>query len=170
MKLLGIAGWSGSGKTTLIEAMLPRLAAMGLTVSTIKHTHHDFDTDQPGKDSWRHREAGAREVLLVGGRRMALLAEFRGAEPPPLESLVARLAPVDLVLIEGFRAMAIPKLEVYRPGLGKPPLWPDDPHIMAVASDALPLASQRAELNLNGLDQVAAWIAAASQGRVRRES
>jgi molybdopterin-guanine dinucleotide biosynthesis protein B len=129
---LGIAGWSGSGKTTLITALIPILRGRGLTVSTIKHAHHNAQLDQPGKDSFRHAEAGAEEVILATATGVALFA--RQAEPT-LADLLARLTPVDLVLIEGFKTAAIAKLEVFRPSLGKPPLWPNT-KILAVASDA----------------------------------
>jgi molybdopterin-guanine dinucleotide biosynthesis protein B len=135
-RLFGLAGWSGSGKTTLLTALLPVLIGRGLTVSTIKHAHHEFDIDKPGKDSYRHREAGASEVLVASGRRWALMHELRDAAEPDLEELLARLAPVDLILIEGFKRHAHPKLEVHRPSVGKPFLAPDDRDIIAIASDA----------------------------------
>lgn len=134
-RLFGLAGWSGSGKTTLLTALLPVLIGRGLTVSTIKHAHHDFDIDKPGKDSYRHREAGAAEVLVASGRRWALMHELRDAAEPHLEELLARLAPVDLILIEGFKRHPHPKLEVHRPIVGKPLLAPDDGDIIAIASD-----------------------------------
>ncbi len=135
-RLFGLAGWSGSGKTTLLTALIPVLIGRGLTVSTIKHAHHEFDIDKPGKDSYRHREAGATEVLVASGRRWALMHELRDAAEPDLEGLLARLAPVDLVLIEGFKRHRHPKLEVHRPSVGKPLLAPDDRDIIAIASDA----------------------------------
>ena len=160
MTLLGITGWSGSGKTTLLTALIPLLRAAGLTVSTVKHAHHDFDLDQPGKDSWRHRAAGAQEVLIAAGRRWALLHENHGAEPD-LADLVARLAPVDLVLVEGYKASPHPKLEVHRPALGKPPLWPGRPDIVAVAADTALPGCDRPVLPLADPPAIATWIAAA---------
>jgi molybdopterin-guanine dinucleotide biosynthesis protein B len=133
MRLFGLAGWSGSGKTTLLTRLLPVLVARGLRVSTLKHAHHDFDLDQPGKDSWRHREAGATEVLIASDRRWALQHELRGAPEPDLATLLGRLSPVDLVLVEGFKRHAHPKLEIFQPDVGKNPLFPDDPWIRAVA-------------------------------------
>lgn len=135
MKVLGIVGWSGSGKTTLIERLLPLLAQAGLRVSVVKQSHHDIETDRPGKDSWRHRQAGAQEVLLSTPYRWMLMHELRGAPEPRLDELIGRLSPCDLVLVEGYKRASHPKLEVWRSVLGKPCLYPDDPHILAVASD-----------------------------------
>ena len=135
MRIFGLAGWSGSGKTTLMTALIPEFVARGLSVSTIKHAHHAFDVDQPGKDSWRHRQAGANEVMVVSERRWALMHELRGAPEPALDQLVPRITPVDLLLVEGFKHHPHPKIEVYRPSLGKLPLHPDDRYIVAVASD-----------------------------------
>jgi molybdopterin-guanine dinucleotide biosynthesis adapter protein len=134
MKIFGIAGYSGSGKTTLIERVLPQLIARGLKVAVIKHTHHDFDIDRPSKDSWRAREAGAAAVLLSSDHRTAVLTEHRDT-PPALDALLDQLPPCDLVLIEGYKREAIPKLEVHRAATTKPWLFPDDPTILAVASD-----------------------------------
>jgi molybdopterin-guanine dinucleotide biosynthesis adapter protein len=138
-RVIGLAGWSGAGKTTLLIKLLPRLVARGLEVSTIKHAHHSFDVDQPGKDSHSHRLAGATEVLVSSSARWALLHELRGAAEMRLEELVGKLAPVDLVIVEGFKRGLHPKLEVYRAAIGKPPLQTGDPKIVAVAADmALP--------------------------------
>jgi molybdopterin-guanine dinucleotide biosynthesis protein B len=157
LKTLGIVGWSGSGKTTLLTALIPRLRARGLTVSTVKHAHHGFDMDRPGKDTYRHREAGAREVLVATAHRWALLHEVAGQEPD-LPALLARMAPVDLVLVEGFKTHEFPKLEVHRPALGKPPIWPDWPDVAAVATDAPLPGCERTVLALNDPEAIAAWI------------
>jgi molybdopterin-guanine dinucleotide biosynthesis protein B len=157
MKVLGIVGWSGSGKTTLLTAILPLLRRVGLRVSTIKHTHHDFDMDRPGKDSFRHREAGAHEVLIASGSRWALLHEVQGPEPS-LPELLTKLDPVDFVLVEGYKTHPFPKLEVHRPLLGKPALWANMPDIIAVASDSDVDIGQRAMLPLNEPETVAKWI------------
>lgn len=135
MKIFGLAGWSGSGKTTLLVGLIPELVGRGLAVSTIKHAHHKFDVDEPGKDSYAHREAGATEVLVSSSQRFALMHELRGAPEPGLDELVSRMTPVDLLLVEGFKAHDHDKLEVHRPALGKPLLCGDDPRIIAVASD-----------------------------------
>jgi molybdopterin-guanine dinucleotide biosynthesis protein B len=136
MQIFGLAGWSGSGKTTLVTRLVPELTRHNLTVSTMKHAHHSFDLDQPGKDSWRHRQAGASEVMIASERRWALIHEHRGAPEPTLESLIRQMTPVDLLLVEGWKRGNHAKLEVHRPALGKPLLCRDDPHIVAVASDA----------------------------------
>jgi molybdopterin-guanine dinucleotide biosynthesis adapter protein len=135
MRIFGLAGWSGSGKTTLMTALIPELRARGVTVSTVKHAHHAFDIDQPGKDSWRHRQAGACEVMVASERRWALMHELRETPEPTLERLIAQMSPVDLILVEGFKRYPHPKIEVRRAALGKPPLYPDDPFVVAVASD-----------------------------------
>jgi len=135
MKIFGFAGWSGSGKTTLIEKLIPRFAGAGLRVSLIKHAHHTFDVDQPGKDSYRHRHAGASEVLVTSSRRWVLMHELRGAHEPSFDEQVKHFAPCDLLLVEGFKHAPIPKLEVWRATPGEPLLHPNDPHIVAVASD-----------------------------------
>jgi molybdopterin-guanine dinucleotide biosynthesis protein B len=135
MKTFGFAGWSGSGKTTLIEKLIPLFVERGLKVALVKHAHHTFDVDQPGKDSYRHRHAGCTEVLVTSSRRWALVHELRGAAEPALAEHLARLSPCDLVLVEGFKREAIPKLEVYREQVGEPLLYPHDEHIVAIASD-----------------------------------
>ncbi|MBI4741491.1 MAG: molybdopterin-guanine dinucleotide biosynthesis protein B [Betaproteobacteria bacterium] len=161
MKVFGIAGYSGSGKTTLLEKLLPRFVALGLRVSVIKHTHHDFDIDKPGKDSYRHREAGASEVLIASGTRWVLMNELRGAPEPALDEYLGRFSPCDLVLVEGFKQENIPKLEVYRPASGRPPLWPDNPNVVAVACDApeqLPTDLALPVLDLNDPEAIVRYI------------
>jgi molybdopterin-guanine dinucleotide biosynthesis adapter protein len=139
MRIFGLAGWSGSGKTTLMTALIPELVSRGITVSTLKHAHHAFDVDRPGKDSWRHRQAGAQEVMISSTNRWALMHELRGAPEPSFEELVRRMSPVDLLLVEGFKRYPQPQIEIYRPSLGKPLLHPEDPSVVAIASDeALP--------------------------------
>jgi molybdopterin-guanine dinucleotide biosynthesis protein B len=160
MKILGLAGWSGSGKTTLLAKLIPALIARGLTVSTLKHAHHEFDVDQPGKDSYAHRAAGATEVAVSSARRWALMHELRGASEATVEEMVARMAPVDLLLIEGFKAHAHDKLEVHRPVLGKPLLCADDPRIVAVASDAELDGLCVPRLDLGDIDAIAAFVIA----------
>jgi molybdopterin-guanine dinucleotide biosynthesis adapter protein len=157
MRSLGIIGWSGSGKTTLIVAVLPLLRGRGLSVSTIKHVHHGFDIDQSGKDSYRHRQAGAKEVLVCSSERWVLLHENDGHEAIPAE-LVRVMEPVDLVLVEGFKADPGTKLEIYRPALGKEPLWPTMPDVAAVASDVFLPGCGRCLLPLDCPDAVADWI------------
>lgn len=136
MKVFGLAGWSGSGKTTLMVRLLPELVGRGIRVSTMKHAHHEFDVDRPGKDSYEHRRAGATEVMVASSRRWALMHELRDAPEPAVEALVGRMTPVDLLLIEGFKAHDHDKLEVYRPAVGKPMLCRDDRRVVALASDA----------------------------------
>lgn len=157
MKIFSIAGTSGSGKTVLVEQLIPRLVARGLRVAVIKHTHHDFDLDRPGKDSWRHRQAGAQEVMVVGPQFWAIFHELRGAPEPTLDELVGRLSPCDVVLVEGFKRAPIPKLEVFRPANGKPPLYADNPHVVAVASDTA-CATTLPQLDLNDLEAIAAFV------------
>ena len=135
MRVIGLAGWSGAGKTTLLRRLIPALVGGGLSVSTVKHAHHGFDVDQPGKDSWEHRQAGAQEVLVASANRWALMHELRGDAEPDLADLLARLSPVDLVLVEGFKRGGQPKLEVFRAANGKPMIHPTDPSVVAVASD-----------------------------------
>ena len=139
MKVLGLVGWSGAGKTTLVAKLIPAFAARGLVVSTIKHAHHAFDIDTPGKDSFIHREAGAREVLVASANRWVLMHELRGSPAPSLRECLLRVSPVDLVLVEGFKTETHAKIEIHRVANGKPFLFPDDPGILAVASDAPPL-------------------------------
>jgi molybdopterin-guanine dinucleotide biosynthesis protein B len=138
VRLIGLAGWSGSGKTTLLAKLLPVLIARGRSVSTLKHAHHEFDIDKPGKDSHTHRLAGAREVLISSARRWALMHELRGEPEPSLRELLTHLSPVDLVIVEGYKTQNHPKLEVHRGAVGKPLLYPNDPNIVAVASDTRP--------------------------------
>jgi molybdopterin-guanine dinucleotide biosynthesis protein B len=154
MRIIGIAGWSGSGKTTLLTKLIPRLVGRGLRVSTLKHAHHGFDVDQPGKDSHTHRLAGATEVLVSSAMRWALVHELRGAPEPTLRELVETLSPVDLVLVEGFKTSPHPKLEVYRASVGKPLLHPDDPHVVAIASDAPVPAARVPVISLDDVDAV----------------
>jgi molybdopterin-guanine dinucleotide biosynthesis protein B len=156
MRIMGLAGWSGAGKTTLLVKIIPLLVARGLRVSTVKHAHHDFDIDKPGKDSWMHRQAGATEVLVASGRRWALMHELRDEPEPALPALLSQLTDVDLVLIEGFKRDPHPKIEVHRAANGKPLLYPDDPAIVAVASD---MTLPGAALPVLALDDAAALAA-----------
>ena len=155
MRIIGLAGWSGSGKTTLITKVLPRLIARGQRVSTVKHAHHGFDLDQPGKDSFMHRTAGATEVVISSARRFAILHELRDEAEWDLPDLLQKLAPVDLVLVEGFKRDAFPKLEIHRAANGKPLLQPDDPHIVAIACDT-PLPHAKVPVvDLNDIERIA---------------
>ncbi len=155
MRIIGLAGWSGSGKTTLMAKVIPRLLARGLKVSTLKHAHHRFDIDQPGKDSYSHRMAGATEVLVSSAARFALLHELRGGPEPTLGMLVRKLSPVDLILVEGYKREPHPKLEVHRASVGKPLIQPDDPAVVAIASDA-PLPQAKVPVvDLNDIDRIA---------------
>jgi molybdopterin-guanine dinucleotide biosynthesis protein B len=153
MRVIGLAGWSGAGKTTLILKLIPELARRGIAVSTVKHAHHAFEVDRPGKDSFEHRAAGAREVLVASGKRWALVHELRHESEPPLARLLQRLSPVDLVIVEGFKASAHPKIEVYRSANGKPFLFADVPNVLAIASD-VPVTG--APVPVVGLDDIAA--------------
>src|SRR5256885_13061141 len=135
MKVIGLVGWSGAGKTTLLTRVIPQLQKRGLRVSVIKHAHHAFDVDVPGKDSWKHREAGAAEVLVSSSQRWALMHELRGAAEPRLPELLAKLSPVDFVVVEGFKREPHRKIEVYRAANEKPLLFPDDPGIVGIATD-----------------------------------
>lgn len=158
MKVIGLAGWSGAGKTTLLVKLIPLLVARGLAVSTIKHAHHAFDVDTPGKDSYEHRQAGAREVLVASAARFALMHELRGAPEPDLAALLAKLSPCDLVLIEGFKRDAHPKIEVHRAANGKPFLFPDDPAIVALASDAEPQSNALPCVQLDDVEAMAGLV------------
>ncbi len=158
MKIIGLAGWSGAGKTTLLVKLIPLLVARGLAVSTIKHAHHAFDVDKPGKDSYEHRQAGAREVLVASAARFALMHELRGAPEPDLAALLAKLSPCDLVLIEGFKRDSHPKIEVHRAANGKPFLFPDDPAIVALASDTAPPDGAVPYVHLDDADAIAALV------------
>ena len=135
MRVIGLAGWSGSGKTTLLARLIPLLTGEGLRVSTIKHAHHNFDVDKPGKDSWTHRQAGASEVLVVSDTRWALMHELRGDAEPSLTELLGKLSECDLVIVEGFKREPIPKIEIWRAEVGKPLLHPEDPAIVLLTSD-----------------------------------
>lgn len=155
MRIIGLAGWSGSGKTTLLAKLIPRIVARGKRVSTLKHAHHGFDLDQPGKDSHAHRTAGASEVLISSAKRWALMHELRDEPEPHLRELLTRLSPVDLVMVEGYKRERIPKLEIYRAEIGKPLLHLEDDWIVAIASDtALPDASVPV-VDLNDIDKIA---------------
>ena len=156
-KVIGFAGFSGSGKTTLLEKVIPLLTARGLRIAVIKHAHHKFDIDKPGKDSFRHREAGAGEVLVVSGYRWALMHELVNEAEPGLEELCSRLSPCDLVVVEGYKYSGIPKFEVHRSETGHPHLYPNDEHIIALVTDArsdIPLP----QLDINAPQQVADFI------------
>jgi molybdopterin-guanine dinucleotide biosynthesis protein B len=161
-RLIGLAGWSGAGKTTLIAAVIPALRARGVTVSTVKHAHHAFDIDKPGKDSYVHREAGASEVLIVSSQRFALMHELRGEEEPPLGALLHRLAPVDLVLVEGFKRDSHPKLEINRLATHKPFMHPTDPFIRAIATDA-PGPFPIPRLDIDATEAIAGWLLAEAE-------
>lgn len=157
MQVFGFAGFSGSGKTTLIEQLIPRFVMRGLRVSLIKHAHHLFDIDRPGKDSYRHREAGASEVMITSAQRWVLMRELRGEAEPALAEQLARLSPCDLVLVEGYKHADIPKLEVHRSSLGRPMLHPHDPNIVAVAADG-PVETALPLLDLNAPDAIVAFV------------
>ncbi|HEY8361032.1 MAG TPA: molybdopterin-guanine dinucleotide biosynthesis protein B [Ramlibacter sp.] len=162
MKVIGFAGYSGSGKTTLVERLIPALKMRGLRVSVVKHAHHDFDIDHPGKDTYRHREAGAFEVVVASDRRLALIREFERPAALNVHHLLAELyAGVDWVLVEGFKASNLLKLEVWRPDTGKPAMYPEDEFIIGIATDGadrLPMATLRPVLDLNDPDCVAQWL------------
>jgi molybdopterin-guanine dinucleotide biosynthesis protein B len=157
MKIVGIAGYSGSGKTTLIEKVIPFLAGEGVRVSLIKHAHHEFDVDQPGKDSYRHRHAGCAEVLISSSKRWALMHELRGAAEPALQEQLKHLSPCDLVIVEGYKSEPIPKIEVHRRAGHTPLLFPEDPHVVAVATDE-PLDTKLPQLDVDDAESVARFI------------
>jgi molybdopterin-guanine dinucleotide biosynthesis protein B len=157
MKVFGIAGYSGSGKTTLIEGMIPAFVLEGLKVSVMKHAHHQFDVDQPGKDSYRHREAGASEVLVTGGNRWVLMHELRGQPEPAMEQLLKRFSPCDIVLVEGFKKEPIPKLEVHRGPSDRPLIYPNDPNVVAIATNEA-LDTILPQLDINHPEAVAYFI------------
>ncbi len=159
MKVFGFAGFSGSGKTTLIEALIPRFVMGGLRVSLIKHAHHEFDIDRPGKDSYRHREAGATEVVLASAKRWVLMHELRSAPEPELPELLDRFAPCDLVLVEGFKRKPIPMLEIHRAAAAHPLLFRHDEHIVAIATDE-PLDTLLPQFDLDDYDSITEFILA----------
>lgn len=159
MRVIGFAGWSGAGKTTLLRKLVPVLIADGSSVSTIKHAHHDFDVDTPGKDSWEHRQAGANEVLVGSSKRWALMHELRGDLEPTLAELLGHLSPVDLVLVEGFKRDAHPKVEVHRHANGKPFLYPEDASIVALVSDAA-AGGPISHIHLDDVSSIAALVLA----------
>jgi molybdopterin-guanine dinucleotide biosynthesis protein B len=159
MKIFGFAGYSGSGKTTLIERLIPLFTQRGLTVSLIKHAHHAFDIDQPGKDSFRHRHAGCSEVLITSSRRWALIHELRGAPEAPLSEQVKHLSPCDLLLVEGYKREPIPKLEVYRAEVGEPLIHPHDENVVAIATDS-PVTTALPQFDLNAPEPIAQFILA----------
>ena len=157
MKILGIAGYSGSGKTTLIEKVIPVLVRSGLRVSLIKHAHHEFDVDQPGKDSYRHRHAGASEVLVSSSARWAMMHELRGAAEPTLQEQLKHFSPCDLVIVEGYKSEAIPKIEVHRKAGHTPVLYPEDPNVVAIATDE-PLDTTLPQVDVDDPEAVARFI------------
>ena len=157
MKIFGFAGWSGSGKTTLIEKLIPLFVQHGLKVSLVKHAHHSFDVDQPGKDSYRHRHAGCSEVLVTSSKRWVLMHELRGAPEPSFPELLERVSACDLLLVEGFKREKLPKLEVYRASVGESLLHPQDPNIVGIASDAK-VDTKLPQFDLNDAPAVAGFI------------
>jgi molybdopterin-guanine dinucleotide biosynthesis protein B len=158
MRVFGVVGWKNNGKTTLVVRLVEHLTATGYAVSTVKHAHHEVDLDQPGKDTWRHREAGASEVVLATARRWAVIHELRGAAEPPLDELLARMTPVDLVLVEGFKRFPHPKLEVHRHERGTPLLARDDPSIVAVAADTSLPDLDLPQFHLDDIEAIAGFI------------
>jgi molybdopterin-guanine dinucleotide biosynthesis protein B len=162
-KVLGVVGWSGSGKTTLLTKLIPLLVSRGLKIATLKHAHHAFDVDQPGKDSYEHRKAGASEVVVSSARRWVQMHEVGAAPEATLAELLGRLSPCDLVLVEGFKSERYPKLEVYRPAVGKSPRHPDDKRIVAVASDQALHGLSIPVVDLNDIAAVADLVSATAQ-------
>jgi molybdopterin-guanine dinucleotide biosynthesis protein MobB len=160
MRVFGVVGWKNNGKTTLVERLVAHLTGQGLRVSTVKHAHHEVDLDQPGKDTWRHREAGAQEVVLATARRWAVIHELRGAPEPSLDELLARLSPVDLVLVEGFKRFPHPKIEVHRKERGTPLLAAEDPTVVALATDDATHASLLPSFHLDDVPAIAGFILA----------
>ncbi len=158
MKVYGVIGWKNAGKTGLMERLVAEITARGLTVSTVKHVHHDVDLDQPGKDTFRHRAAGAREVVLASARRHAILTEHRDGAEPALDAILARLSPVDLVLVEGYKRDTHPRIEVWRPETGQTLIQPGDPHVRAVATDVALPPLPVPVLDLNDTGAVADFI------------
>jgi molybdopterin-guanine dinucleotide biosynthesis protein B len=163
MRVIGLAGWSGSGKTTLLARLIPLLTGEGLRVSTIKHAHHNFDVDKPGKDSWTHRQAGASEVLVVSDTRWALMHELRGEAEPSLTELLGKLSECDLVIVEGFKREPIPKIEIWRAEVGKPLLHPEDPAIVLMTSDDPCPQARVPILPLSDLSALAAAVLSAAR-------
>ncbi len=157
MRIYGVVGWKNAGKTGLMERLVAEITGRGFSVSTVKHAHHRFDVDHAGKDSYRHREAGAREVLLASGARWALMHELRDEEEPPLEALLAKLSPVDLVLVEGYKRDSHPKVEAHRAETGNPLIAPNDATVRAIASD-VPLDSDRVVFDLNDTVAIADFV------------
>jgi len=162
-RVLGIVGWSGSGKTTLLTKLIPVLVGRGLKVATLKHAHHGFDVDVPGKDSYEHRRAGASEVIVFSSRRWVQMHEIGDEPPVTLPQLLRRLSPCDLVLVEGFKREPLPKLEVFRPETGKPLLHPDDPHIVALAAKTAPAGTPVPVVDLDDLHAIADVVLARAE-------
>jgi len=158
MQIIGLAGWSGAGKTTLIVKLIPLFLSRGLTISTVKHAHHSFDVDQPGKDSYAHRQAGAREVLIASNRRFALMHESGDALSPSLAELLRKLSPVDLVIVEGFKRECHSKIEVHRKENGKPFLFPQDASIRGLVSDYAPAMIALPCCSINDLEAVVTMV------------
>jgi molybdopterin-guanine dinucleotide biosynthesis protein B len=167
MRVFGLVGWSGSGKTTLMTRLIPELAGRGLSVSTVKHAHHGFDIDQPGKDSFLHRAAGAVEVMVASGHRWALMHEHRGAPEPALDELVRGMTLVDLLMVEGFKRHNHPRLEVHRPSVGKPLICREDPTVLAVASDEAIASLPVPRLELDDIGGIADFVLAHAAVMVR---